>query len=136
MASAFFGVVAPLRTVGVGRGSEGHAGGVRASAFLAALVAGDAEGAPAASVKAGVERDVFVLAGVEPGQLHGAFDGFSAAVAEESFGQALGGDVGNLFGEIGYRFYVIDVGRTVDQFVHLCFGGGDYLGIAVSGVND
>ncbi len=98
MACAFFGVVAPLRTVGVGCGSEGYAGGVGASAFFAALVAGDAEGAPAASVKAGVERDVFVLAGVEAGQLHGAFDGFGSAVAEESFGQALRGDLRDLFG--------------------------------------
>src|SRR5580704_10427888 len=54
LVSAFFGVVAPLRTVGVGCGGEGDAGGVGASAFFAALVAGDAEGAPAASVKAGV----------------------------------------------------------------------------------
>src|SRR5579872_3859057 len=40
LASAFFGIVPPLRTVGVGCGSKGDAGSVRASAFFAALVAG------------------------------------------------------------------------------------------------
>src|ERR1700680_489668 len=47
-AGAFFGVVAPQRTVGVGCGGKGHTWSVGASAFFAALVAGDAEGAPAA----------------------------------------------------------------------------------------
>src|SRR5579872_4624363 len=93
LASAFFRIIAPLRAVGVGCGSEGYAWGVWASAFFAALVAGDAKGAPAASVKAGVERNVFVLAGVEAGQLHGAFDGFGSAVTEEGFGQALRSDL-------------------------------------------
>ena len=72
-----------------------------------------------------MERDEFVLAGVEAGQLHGAFDGFGAAVAEECLGQSAGGDVGNLFGQIGDRLHVVDVRRTVDQLVHLRFGGGD-----------
>ena len=75
--------------------------------------------APAASVKAGVERDVFVLAGVEAGQLHGAFDGFGAAVAEEGLGQAFGRDLRDLFCEVRDRFYVIDVRGAVDQLVHL-----------------
>src|SRR5579872_2621102 len=125
LASAFFGVVAPLRTVGVGCGGEGDAGSVGASAFFAALVASDAKGAPAASVKAGVERDVFVLAGVEARQLHGTFNGFGSAVAEEGLGQALRGHVGNLFGKISDRLYVVDIRRAVDQLVHLGLSGGD-----------
>src|SRR5579863_2764649 len=98
LASAFFRVFAPLRTVGVGRRGKGYARGVGASALLAALVARDTEGSPAASVKAGVQRDVFVFAGVKAGQFHRAFDSFRASVAEEGFGQAFGCDLGDLFG--------------------------------------
>ena len=86
-------------------------------------------------MEAGVERDVFVLAGVEASQLHGAFDGFGASVAEKGFGQALRRDVRELFGQIGDRFHVINVRGTVDQLFHLRLGGSDNLGIAMSGVH-
>ena len=125
--SAFFGIFGPLRTIGVRRGSEGYAGSIRAAAFFASLVAGNAQRAPAASVKAGMERDELVLAGVEAGQLHGTFDGFGAAVAKKSFGQSTRSNVGDLFGQIGDRLHMINVRRAVDQFVHLRFGGGDHL---------
>jgi hypothetical protein len=47
-------------------------------------------------VKAGLQGDEFVPAGVKPGQLHGTFDGFGAAVAKECPAQPAGGDVSNL----------------------------------------
>ena len=81
--STFFRIVRPLRAIGVRRGREGHPGGVRPTALFASHVAGNAERAPAASVKAGMQRDEFVFAGVEPRQLHGAFNGFGAAIAEK-----------------------------------------------------
>ncbi len=46
-----------------------------------------------------------------------------------------GRDLRNLFGEIGYRLHVVNIGRTVDQLVHLSFGGIDDFGITVSGVH-
>ena len=79
-------------------------------------------------MKAGVERDEFVFAGVEPGQLHGAFDGFGAAVAEKCLGQTAGRDVGKLLRQIRHGLHVIDVGRAVDQLVHLRLGGRDHAG--------
>ena len=133
--STFLWIVRPLRTIGIGRGREGHAGRIRSATLFASHVAGDAERAPAASVKAGVQRDEFMLPGVQTGQLHGAFDGFGAAVAEECFGQAAGRDVRQLFRQVGNRLHVIDVGRAVDKLVHLRLGGGDHAGIAVPGVN-
>src|SRR5580704_6142103 len=135
LAATFFGIVAPRRTVSVGSGREGNAGSVRATAFLATLVAGDAEGSPTASVKTGVESDELVLAGIEPRQLHGAFNGFGAAVAEESFGESAGSDVRDLLGEIGDGLHMVDIGRAVDKLVHLSFGGSDDLPIVVSGID-
>src|SRR5580698_5864850 len=61
LASTFFGIVAPLRSVGIGSRRKGHTCRVRATALLATLVAGDAERAPTASVEAGVEGDELVL---------------------------------------------------------------------------
>jgi hypothetical protein len=86
-------------------------------------------------MKTGVERDELVLAGVEPGQFHGALDGLGAAVAEKCLGQPTGCDLGNLFCEVGYRLHVINVGRTVDQLLHLCLRRRDDVGIAVAGVD-
>ena len=133
--SAFFRIVRPLRSIGVGSGRKGHSGGVRSAALFASHVAGDAERAPAASVKAGMERNEFMFAGVEPRQLHGAFDGFGAAIAEKRFGQAAGRDVGELLRQVRNRLHVIDVGRAVDKLVHLRLGRRDHTGIAVPGVD-
>src|SRR5271154_4855572 len=55
LAAAFFGIIAPLGSISVWRGRESHARSVGATALLASLIAGDAEGAPTASVKAGVK---------------------------------------------------------------------------------
>ena len=60
-------------------------------------------------MKAAVQGDEFVLAGVEAGQLHGAFNGFGAAVAEESLGQAARSDLRDLFSKIGDRLHVIEI---------------------------
>src|SRR6185369_7672350 len=106
------------------------------AALLAAHVAGDAQSSPTAAVKAGVKCDEFVLAAVQAGQLHGAFNGFGAAVAEESFGEIAGSDVCNLFGKVGDRLHVIQVGGAVDQLIHLRLGSGNDLGIAMSSVHD
>ncbi len=124
-----------MRAIGIRRRRKGYPGGVRPAALFASHVAGDAERAPAASVKAGVERNEFVFAGVEPGQLHGAFDGFGAAVAEKCLGQAARRDVGKLLRQVRHRLHVIDVRRAVDKLVHLRLGRRDHAGIAVSGVD-
>ena len=98
LASAFFGIVSPLRTIDVGRGREGSRRSVRTAALFASHVAGNAERAPTASVKAGVEGDELMLAAVKPRELHGAFDGLRAAIAEKCFGQSARSDVGDLLG--------------------------------------
>ena len=82
-----------------------------------------------------MERDEFVFSGVETGQLHGAFDSFGAAVAEESFCQSTRRDVAQFFREIGDGLHMINVGRAVDELVHLRFGGGDHPGLIVAGVD-
>src|SRR6185369_4446886 len=107
--STFFRIVWPLRAINIWRRREGHTGSVRAAALLASHVAGDTERAPTASVKAGVKRNEFVFASVEAGQLHGAFDGFSAAVAEKCHGQAARCNVGKLLGEVRNRLHMINV---------------------------
>ena len=76
-----------------------------------------------------------MLSGVEPRQLHRAFDSFGAAVAEKCLGQADGRDVGDLFCEVRDRLHVIDVGRAVDKLVHLRLGRRDHAGIAVAGID-
>src|SRR5579864_7317159 len=75
MASTLFRVIWPQRTICIRHRSKSDTWRVRASAFLASLVAGDAKRAPAASVKAGVQRNKFVLATVEAREFHCPFNG-------------------------------------------------------------
>src|SRR5580704_3622823 len=135
LAATLFWIIAPLRSVNIRSRRKSDTGSIRPATFLASLVAGDAQSSPTASVKAGVESDELVLTGVKTRQLHGAFNGFCAAVAEESLGESARCDVRNLLGKIGNWLHVVDVGRAVDEFVHLGFGSGDDLWIIVSGVD-
>ena len=82
------------------------------------------------------QRDELVLAGVGLGQAHGRLDPLGAGVAEETLLQAARGDLGQALAEETDDRDVIDVGRRVDHLVHLRFGGGDHLRVAVSGVDD
>src|SRR5450755_1440618 len=129
---AFLWIVAPLRTISVWRGSEGHAGGVWATALLASHVAGHAERAPTASVETCMEGDEFVFSSMETRQLHRTFNGFGAAVAEKRFGQTARRDVGKLLRQVGDRLHVINVRRAVDEFIHLRLGCRDHVVIAVA----
>src|SRR5580700_205464 len=135
LAATFFRVIAPLRTISVGSGGKGNARGIRTAAFFAALIAGDAESAPTASVEAGVESDELVFASKETRQLHGAFNGLGTAVAEKRLGESTGSDVCDFLREIGNWLHMVDVGRAMDELVHLGFGGRDDLGIIVASVD-
>src|SRR5437879_3929020 len=83
LAAAFLRIVGPKRTIRIGRGSKGDARRIRSASLFPALIASDAQCSPTASMKTTVQCDEFVLAGVKPRQLHCAFDGFRASIAEE-----------------------------------------------------
>ena len=122
--------------IDVRRWGEGDAGQVGAAARLARLVAGDGEGARRAAVEGVGEGDELPLAGVRLGQAHGRLDALGAGVAEEGLLQAARRDLGQLLGQLGHDRHVIDVGRGVDDLVHLRLGGGDHARVAVPGVDD
>src|SRR5882762_2044711 len=82
-----------------------------------------------------MQRNEFVFAGVEASQLHGAFNGFGAAIAEESFREPMRRDFGDLLGQIGHRLHVIEIGGAVDQLVDLRFSSSNYSRIVVAGVD-
>ena len=42
----------------------------------------------------------------------------------------------HLFSKIGRRLYMVNIRRAVDQFFHLAFCRGDYVRIAVTGINN
>src|SRR6266567_4208640 len=108
---------------------------VLASALFPAVIAGDAQRSPSASVKAAVQSYEFMLAGVEAGELHCAFDGFCAAVAKKRLSQSAWSDLGNLLCKVRDRLHVIQIRAAVDQFVHLRFGGGNHTRIIVARVD-
>src|ERR1700693_2024027 len=113
--ATFFGVVRPLRPIGVRRRSKGDARSVRAATPFASDIAGDAERPPTAPMKTGVQRDEFMFASVESGQFHGAFNGFCATISKESFSKCARCDLSNLFGEVRHRSHVVNVRRAVHE---------------------
>src|SRR6266481_2674663 len=71
-----------------------------------------------------------MLAGVEAGKFQRAFDGFGAAVAEKCFREFFPRrDVGDFLGEVGDRLHVIEIGRAVDEFLHLRFSAATTCGL-------
>ena len=134
LASAFFRIVRPLRAIRVWRGSKSHPGAVRPTTFLAPHVAGDAERAEKAPMKAGLQGDKLVLSGVEPRQFKSAFNGFGAAVAKKRLAQTAGSDMRNFFRQVGYRLNMVKIRRAVNKFIHLRFGSRNHLRIAMAGI--
>ena len=133
---ALLGIIRPIGAVNVRRRRKRNARGVGTALLLPRVIAGDAERSKAAAVKAGLQGDEFVLAGIEAGELERALDGLCAAIAKKGFRESLGGDLRQLFGEVGDGLRVINVRSAVNEFVHLLFRGSEDVGIAVAGVDD
>ena len=70
------------------------------------------------------------------GQPHRALDGFRAAVGEKCFLQFAGRNLREAFGQQSCGRTVINVGATVDQFVHLGLRRRDDFRMTVTGVDD
>src|SRR5260370_41157735 len=143
--AALLGILWPERTISVGSRSKCDARRVGAAALFAALITGDAERTPAASVKPSVQRDEFVLAGEKAGELERAFVRFGAAIAEESLRLAVRrversvlsrNDVRDFLSQVGDGLHVIEIRGAVDQLVHLRFRRRDDLGVAMARVDD
>src|SRR5437764_3131916 len=135
LAATFFGIVGPQRTVCVWCGSKCYSGSVWPATFLPALISGEAQRAPAAPMKAAMERDEFVFAGVEAGKLQRTLNRLCASVSKKRFGQSVRGDVGHLLSKVSYWRRVIKIRRAVDELIHLGFGRGDYARMIVAGVD-
>src|SRR5438874_2602525 len=100
MSRATIGVVRPQRAINVRGGRKGNSWSVGPAAFFTSLIAGNAQSAPASPVETGMKRDKLVLTAIEPCQLHRAFYGFRAAIAEECLRKAGWRNLRDLFGEI------------------------------------
>src|SRR5437868_12483614 len=135
MASTLFRILWPKRAKCIRDRSKTHARSVGAATLLASLIAGDAERAPTASVKAGVQRDKFVLASVETRELHCAFDRLGAAVSEKGLGEPVGGNLCDLFGEVGNRLHMVEIRRAVHQLIELRLRRCNHARMVMPGVH-
>ena len=83
-----------------------------------------------------LQRYELMLPGVKPREFQRSFNRFRPAVAEESFGQSWRRNLRDFLGEICRGLDVIQIGCAMNQLVHLRFGRGDHLRIAVARIDD
>ena len=104
---------------------------------LLRLGSGEGESAHGAPVEGSEEGDHLLAAGMVPGQLQGALDGFRSGVSiVKAMGSGHGRNGRQAFGK-GHHVFVIKVGSgDVDQLRGLLLDGGDDLGMAMPGRNN
>ena len=81
------------------------------------------------------QSDGLVFSTVPLGQPGRALDRLGPAVAEEGLLEIAGGDLSQLLGQVGDHLDVIEVGRTVDQPLHLPSRGRQHGFVSVAGVD-
>ena len=77
-----------------------------------------------------------MLPGVKAREFERSFNGFCPAVAKESFCQALRRNLRDFLGEICRGLDVIQIGGAMNQLLHLRFGRGNHLRIAVARIHN
>ncbi len=104
---------------------------------LLGLGSGERKSAHGASVEGAKEGDHVLPAGVIPGQLQRALDGFRPGISiVEAVRSGHGRNGREALGQ-GHHVLVVKIGAgDVDQLGGLLLDGGDYFGMAMSGRND
>jgi len=114
---------------------EGDARNIGASASLAVLVACDGKRGKTAAVERALEGDEFLFLRELLGQAHRAFVGFGSTVAKERLLESSRGHFGKFLRQVGDGRHVVDIGATVDEFVHLGLRSRDDFRVAVPSVD-